>query len=791
MVRSKTNGAKRSYRNKKNQTSLLLAPDHEYTINLNLNYIVRELEAAKANNNGKIPYGGISNICEKMKPALPWLTKDMIKYHLKKLNKCTNEATNMPPQYADNNNIEEESSRTLPSSWSSISTLTFGSICGDTHSMDNMTTTRTRTVDHHDEQGQQQCCLLRAPPSLIRRQDKIAPPVQLSPSAKYAAKNTNNKDVREGPYETDDSNVEMTPTSTNIEGQPVAGLVGTPPDEELLLDDDTRTTSCVPTISASSFGRPKGTSVFNSKDLEERLQLATADAAQQYSIAREEARANNTRAARGALKKIIRISMKKYRLSHSSANMKINAETVRTRAKRGVLGPITVAQGTPSPMLSIEPYVVELITQLSRMRSPINVTTGLQLANSLIACTPFMDGVLQWKVKHNVHARHQQLDDFTAAGRLGKGYWRGFMKRNGHKIKCKKAVKFDSKRADWCTYQNFKVMYDEVYKELVKGGIATKLAETEGAILFNKKGDIVEKTEDAFGLSTRYIMNRPDKLIFVDEVGSNTNTSKDGNIGGEKFLCEVNTRPQIRVTTKDSHFTVLGFTTALGVPVMCSIIFAAKELHESWVLGFDATADWIGDEQNIDANTGGIGKQYPMGPTCTFNNKTIPTFCCCSENGSITAELLVEMLKALDSLDVFDRSDGIPPFLLLDGHGSRFDYHFLKYISEPETKWNVCIGVPYGTSYWQVGDSNEQNGCFKMALTRHKRNLLNKKEERREEFTIEKSDIVYLVALAWADSFARVDSNRNAIADRGWSPLNYNCLAVPSRDTFNTIQKQQ
>jgi hypothetical protein len=545
-------------------------------------------------------------------------------------------------------------------------------------------------------------------------------------------------------------------------------------------DDNPKTGSstALTQTNSSSFGRPKGTSVSYSQDIKERLQLAKAYAAQQYSIVREEAKSNNKSAERGVLERIISTSIKKYGLSHLS-NVKINAETIRTRAKRGILEPITVEQGTPSPMLSLEPYIVELIIQLSRMRSPINVTTGLQLANSLIAGTQIMHDVLQWKVKHNVHARQKWLDDFTSDGRLGKGYWRGFMRRNGHKIKCKKAVKFDNKRAEWCTYQNFKVMYDEVYKELVKAGIASMLPATEDSKHFNKKGEIVHETNDAFGLPTRYIMKRPDKLIFVDEVGSNTNTSKDGNIGGEKFLCKVNSRPQIRVATKDSHFTVLGFTTVLGVPVMCSIIFAAKELDEAWVLGFDASAEWSGNEDDMDANTGGIGKRYPMGPTCTFNNKTIPTFCCCSENGSITAELLVEMLKALDKLEVFDRSDGVPPFLLLDGHGSRFDYDFLKYINEPETKWNVCIGVPYGTSYWQVGDSNEQNGCFKMALTRHKRNLLNKKEERREEFAIHKSDIVYLVSMAWADSFARIESNRNAIADRGWSPLNYNCLCHP------------
>jgi hypothetical protein len=137
-------------------------------------------------------------------------------------------------------------------------------------------------------------------------------------------------------------------------------LVGATP-HKLLLDDNamnrssgTSTTPCVPTISSSSFGRPKGTSVSHSKDLKERLQLATADAAQQYSIAREEATANSQRATRGTLKKIIRTSMTIYSLSHASANIKINAETtVCTRAKRGVLQPITVAQGTPSPMSSI------------------------------------------------------------------------------------------------------------------------------------------------------------------------------------------------------------------------------------------------------------------------------------------------------------------------------------------------------------------------------------------------------------------------------------------------------
>lgn len=120
------------------------------------------------------------------------------------------------------------------------------------------------------------------------------------------------------------------------------------------------------------------------------------------------------------------------------------------------------------------------------------------------------------------------------------------------------------------------------------------------------------------------------------------------------------------------------------------------------------------------------------------------------------------MLRAIDNADVFDRSDGIHPFLLVDGHGSRFELPFLRYVNDAEgtgRKWNACVGVPYGTSYWQVGDSSEQNGCFKMELTKYKRDLI--------------------VSQAWAHSFARIVQNKSAIADRGWNPLNYNCLLHP------------
>ena len=56
------------------------------TLSLNLNHIVSDLEAAKANNGGKIPYGGITKIVQQMQPMLPWLTKTLIQNQLRKLN---------------------------------------------------------------------------------------------------------------------------------------------------------------------------------------------------------------------------------------------------------------------------------------------------------------------------------------------------------------------------------------------------------------------------------------------------------------------------------------------------------------------------------------------------------------------------------------------------------------------------------------------------------------------------------------------------------------------------------
>ena len=59
-----------------------------YTCSMALNIVARKVEIAKANNGGTTPYGTLSGIVAKLKPNLPWLTRAMLRTHIKKINKA-------------------------------------------------------------------------------------------------------------------------------------------------------------------------------------------------------------------------------------------------------------------------------------------------------------------------------------------------------------------------------------------------------------------------------------------------------------------------------------------------------------------------------------------------------------------------------------------------------------------------------------------------------------------------------------------------------------------------------
>jgi hypothetical protein len=144
-------------------------------------------------------------------------------------------------------------------------------------------------------------------------------------------------------------------------------------------------------------------------------------------------------------------------------------------------------------------------------------------------------------------------------------------------------------------------MHQEVYKEMNSTGIACKL--DKEVFLDKSYGGIVEHEEEGFGLKTQYYLERPDKLIFVDEVGSNTSQANNRNMGSEKLLCIGSNHSQEFVNTKDAHFTMLGFTMASGEAVMCCIIFAASQLDSLWAQGFNPLATWEGKEFDMEEKT--------------------------------------------------------------------------------------------------------------------------------------------------------------------------------------------
>ena len=299
-------------------------------------------------------------------------------------------------------------------------------------------------------------------------------------------------------------------------------------------------------------GRPKGSTLKSERDVKNREQLATFEAARVYKETINERRMDkvSTRLRNGELNTIIAHAKAKYNVDD---HFSISKSTIRSRYKRDNLNPST-PQGTPSPMAAVEPYVVEVILQLARLRCPISASTGLYLDNSMIdgtelarnsaakgkpvkattsgtdtdttrdssllsiatsstlttsimtgrtAAAPVLLGTASGAPQqHNdaegARALAPRAPTTTTSGAamvLGSGYWNGFMRRHSHIIRSKRSVKFEAKRAEWCTYENFSDMYNHIYDAMVAKGIASKV---DTNVFLNKEGSIVEFSEESF-----------------------------------------------------------------------------------------------------------------------------------------------------------------------------------------------------------------------------------------------------------------------------------------------------
>ena len=92
-----------------------------------------------------------------------------------------------------------------------------------------------------------------------------------------------------------------------------------------------------------------------------------------------------------------------------------------------------------------------------------------------------------------------------------------------------------------------------------------------------------------YGLPSRYELLHPEYLLFVDEVGSNTDMRKDKQ-GNKKVITEKGFKGTQEAITTDLHYTVMGFTAATGDPVLCVVIFESDNeelIPTNWVTGID------------------------------------------------------------------------------------------------------------------------------------------------------------------------------------------------------------
>jgi hypothetical protein len=115
-------------------------------------------------------------------------------------------------------------------------------------------------------------------------------------------------------------------------------------------------------------------------------------------------------------------------------------------------------------------------------------------------------------------------------------------------------------------------MYEDTYQNLCKANLACEHPEPKCR---NKSEEMVESEEHAFCCKSKHELILPDCLLFVDEYGTNTPQTKDGQVFGQLYLCSVEGWSQNWAATKDAYFT-----TASGIPSICDVIYAAKGLKD-------------------------------------------------------------------------------------------------------------------------------------------------------------------------------------------------------------------
>jgi hypothetical protein len=542
------------------------------------------------------------------------------------------------------------------------------------------------------------------------------------------------------------------------------------------------------TKKAKQRGRPKGTTNLAKSELKILKKRLTDEVTLELAELNKKKTDKNSRLAKGTITNLIKTKSKELNVPEAVAST-ISNSTVRNRLDRNRASQTPKHRGTPSPLAEIEELVLPIVKGMSRIMQPMQKPEIIALANSLIEGTIHQEKLIEWK---KVHAPHQTGEN---CGKVGVGWFAGFKKRYKDQIYSAKLRRFGAKRSEWMHPEYLQQMYEAIYDIWCDAGVARKLVE---AVAYDVTGQVVEKdSPNQFGRLSNIEVTHKDYILFADECGINTCQKNDGHHGGALYMCEKGDVPCKTSNTSDHRATILPFTALSGEPAVLAVIFASANTRvpANWHSGIDVTVDPVlGPDGQPDFDDKelnyGSGKHMPSGPVCSFRGKEIPTLTFTSPNGSINDDILVKIFKTLDEMGIYERGEGLPqPCVVLDGHDSRLSMKVIDYITNPEHTWNLALGVPYLTHIWQVGDSSEQNGSFKIAFSKAKDALVSFKMRQGWEVTLEAYDIIPLINVAWEKSFARVNTNKKAIADRGWFPPTMKVLTDPK--LFNATNGSQ
>ena len=105
---------------------------------------------------------------------------------------------------------------------------------------------------------------------------------------------------------------------------------------------------------------------------------------------------------------------------------------------------------------------------MSHIWECLTPSVAIELVNSLIEGQPFQKHLIEWKKKYlNVET-----------GKVGRSYWRSFLKRNNHRLVSNHGQKCELNRQNWTTYANFWDVYNHICNEMVDTGFTEPLVKS-------------------------------------------------------------------------------------------------------------------------------------------------------------------------------------------------------------------------------------------------------------------------------------------------------------------------